>query len=391
MNTRIVILLVLAVAIGVGGVAEAQKPLLLGGSVSLSGKFAKNGEYQRQAWELWVEHVNARGGLLGRPVELKVYDDRSDPATGARLYEKLVTEDRVALLMGPYSSPITAAVATVAEKHRMAMVAPVAVADEIWQRGYRFVFQLITPGRLEFPGTVDLIAQYGLKSMAITGEDGDYPRNAIPATVELAEKRGIKVHNLGYYPRATKDYSAIVLRAKAAGAEAFVCACYSPDSIQLTRQSKEMNYNAKMFVLSVGPALPDFLTTLGKDSEYIMSPDHWDERLRTPGNPEFVAAFTKRFAREPNYNAAGGYGGMQVLEAAVKAAGSLDQEKLREALLRLDTVTVFGRYKVAETGAQVGKELFIVQWQKGKKEIIWPADLATAKPMLPTPAWSERQ
>ena len=384
-------LLVVSMVCGLWGAAAAQKPVLVGASLSLSGKYAKGAEFQNQAYQLWVEQVNARGGLLGRPVELRIYDDRSDPATGVRLYEKLISEDRVDLLVGPYSSAVTAAVSTVSEKHRRAMVAPMAAANDIWQRGYRYVFQVITPASLYFIGGIELAAGAGLKHVAVTGEDSDYPRDALPAAARRATELGLQVTDLGYYPKGTKDFSAIITRAKTVGAAVLVCGCYEPDAIQLIRQAKELDYSAKMYVFGVGPALPEFAKALGKDAEFVMGSDHWDPRVKTPGNAEFVAAFQRKFGREPNYHAAGSYGGMQVLEAALKRAGSLDQDKIRQELVQLDIATIFGRYKVTDAGAQTGKSAFIIQWQGRKKEIVWPPDAASARAVIPAPAWSERR
>ncbi len=390
-TTTLVLALMLVCVLAVSERGEAQQPLVIGASISLSGKYAASAEYQQQAYLLWAEQLNARGGLLGRPVEIRIYDDRSDPATGVRLYEKLIGEDKVDLVVGPYSSAVTAAVSTVAEKRRMPLVAPMAAAEDIFSRGYKYVFQVITPAHLYFPGAVELAAQNGVKSVALTGEDSEYPRAAVPAGQVAAEKKGMKIINLGFYPKGIKDFSAIITRAKSQGAEMFICGCYEPDSIQLVRQAKELDYNPKLFVAGVGPAVPEFAKALGKDADYVIGTDHWDPRVQTPGNPEFVAAFTKKFARVPGYHAAGSYGGMQVLEAAVKKAGSVEPEKLRSALLQLDIVTIFGRYKVTETGAQVGKSAFLLQWQNGKKEIIWPSEVATAKPVIPVPAWADRR
>ena len=150
--------------------------------------------------------------------------------------------------------------------------------------------------------------------------------------------------------------------------------CYEPESVLSVRQSKELDYSPKLLFAGHGAAVPEFYKALGKDAEFVLASDHWDARMRTPGNAEFVERFKKKYGREPSYHAAGTYGGMQVLEAAVRKAGALDQDRIRQALVELDIQTVFGRYKVNETGAQVGKTAVIVQWQGGKKEILWPGE-----------------
>lgn len=370
--------------------AHAANDLVIGTSLSLSGQYSASAEYQLQGYQSWVDDVNQRGGLLGRKVQLKYYDDRSDPATGVRLYEKLIVEDKVNVIMGPYSSPVTASTSAIAEKYKMMMIAPLASANSIWERGFKYTFQFPTASDLLFTAGVDLAAKRGIKVVAILGEDSGYPRTALPPSAELAKKNGMRVVDLGYYPKGTKDFSASVIRAKSEGAEMILCGCYAPDSIQLTRQIKDANFNAKMYLFGVGPALPEFKAGLGPDSDYIMGADHWATTVTSPGNREFVERFTKKYNREPNYHAAAAYGSMQILEMAIKSVGVIDQDKLRNYVAGLDTTTIYGRFKVDKTGAQVGKLGFIVQWQKGVKRIVWPAEGAEAAPVVPAPNWSSR-
>lgn len=388
-----VVAVVALAAAGPGNVTTvaAQDPILVGASVSQTGRLAVTATYVYQAYQLWVEDVNARGGLLGRPLALKVYDDKSDPGTGAKLYEKLIVDDRADLVVGPYSTPVTAAVSTVTEKYRKTMVAPMAAGDAVWKRGYRYVIQTLTPSSTYFVGMVDLAAERGLKTMAWLAEDSEALKVAMPPVADLAQKKGIKVVHGEYFPRGTTDLSGILTRIKALRADVLVCGCYEPESVLSVRQSKELDYSPKLLFAGHGAAVPEFYKALGKDAEFVLASDHWDPRMKTPGNAEFVARFAKKYGREPNYHAAGTYGGMQVLEAAVKKAGSLDQDRIRQALLELDTVTVFGRYRVNEAGAQIGKTGIIVQWQGGKKEVLWPADQTTASAMLPAPPWADRR
>jgi branched-chain amino acid transport system substrate-binding protein len=371
--------------------ARGQSPIVVGASISQTGRLAVTATYVLQAYELWVDDVNARGGLLGRPLTLKVYDDKSDPGTGAKLYEKLIVDDKVDLVAGPYSTPVSAAASTVSEKYQKVMVAPMAAGDALWKRGYRYLIQTLTPSSLYYIGVVDLALEHGLKTIAFMSEDSEALRVATPAVADLAQKKGLKVVHNEYFPRGTTDFSAIVTRIKALGADVLVCGCYEPESVLSVRQSKELDYNPKLLFAGHGAAVPEFYKALGKDGEFVFASDHWDARMKTPGNAEFVERFKKKYGREPNYHAAGTYGGMQVFEAGVRKAGSLDQDKIRQALGELDLATIFGRYRVSETGGQIGKTSVIIQWQGGKKEIVWPAETVTTKAMLPSPPWAGRR
>ena len=380
-----------ALAAGTLSPASGQNPIVVGASISQTGRLAVTATYVLQAYQLWVDDVNAKGGLLGRPVTLKVYDDKSDPGTGAKLYEKLIVDDKVDLVAGPYSTPVSAAASTVNEKYKKVMVAPMAAGDALWKRGYRYLIQTLTPSSLYYIGVVDLALERGLKTIAFMSEDSEALRVATPAVADLAQKKGLKVVHNEYFPRGTTDFSAMLTRIKALGADVLVCGCYEPESVLSVRQSKEIDYSPRLLFAGHGAAVPEFYKALGKDAEFVLASDHWDSRMKTPGNAEFVERFKKKYGREPNYHAAGTYGGMQAFEAGVRKAGSLDQDKIRQALGELDLATIFGRYKVSETGGQIGKTSIIVQWQGGKKQILWPGETATAKAMLPAPPWAERR
>ena len=380
-----------ALAAGTLSPASGQNPIVVGASISQTGRLAVTATYVLQAYQLWVDDVNARGGLLGRPLTLKVYDDKSDPGTGAKLYEKLIVDDKVDLVAGPYSTPVSAAASTVNEKYKKVMVAPMAAGDALWQRGYRYLIQTLTPSSLYYIGVVDLALERNLKTIAFMSEDSEALRVATPAAADLAQKKGLKVVHNEFFPRGTTDFSGILTRIKALGADVLVCGCYEPESVLSVRQSKELDYSPKILFAGHGAAVPEFYKALGKDAEFVLASDHWDARMKTPGNTEFVERFKKKYGREPNYHAAGTYGGMQAFEAGVRKAGSLDQDKIRQALGEIDVNTIFGRYKVNERGGQIGKTSIIVQWQGGKKEILWPGETATAKAMLPAPPWAERR
>jgi branched-chain amino acid transport system substrate-binding protein len=140
----------------------------------------------------------------------------------------------------------------------------------------------------------------------------------------------------------------------------------------------------------VGPCLPDFGTNLGPEAEGVMGNTQWEPELNLPGVKEFAAKYKTRYGHDPGYHAGGGYGTGQVLEAAVKKAGSLDANKVRTTLFALDTVTAFGRYKVDATGLQVGKPGYTIQWIGGVRQLVLPENVATAKIVYPFKDWTQR-
>jgi branched-chain amino acid transport system substrate-binding protein len=374
-----------------GGIAAAQdNEIRVGASVALTGKYARTGQEQLQGFLIWVEEVNARGGLLGRQVVLKYYDDESKPETGAKLYEKLITDDKVDLLIGPYSSSVTMAASTVAEKHGFPMVSSGASASEIWARGYKNIFGLYTPANTYMDQILEFAKTKGLKRVALIWENTEFPRDVANGVRAKAKSLGMKLVFEEEYGKASTDFTSMIIKMKARKPDVVIGGSYLPDSVAFMRQAKENRLYAKIFAFAVGPGLPDFGQNLGLDAEGVMGNTQWEPTLKLPGVQAFVEKYKAKYGHEPGYHAAGGYGAGQVLEAAVKKAGSLERDKIRRALAELDIVTTFGRYKVDATGKQIGKPGYTVQWIDGERELVLPSEIATHKPIYPFRDWTKR-
>ena len=394
----------LALLAGVVAAAEAQQPIRIGAALSRTGSFAVLGQNQQRGYQLCVKHTNEKGGVLGRKLELLVEDDQSEAATAVRIYEKLITQDKVDAILGPYSSPITEAVADVNEKHKMPMVAAGAATTSIFKKGRKFVFMIYSPSEVYLEGLIDMAAKRGLKTLVIINEDTLFPKATVQGTIELAKKKGLQVIFVEAYPKGHKDFSAILTKVRAANPDVLGAATYFEDAVAITRQMKELNVNPKMHGVTVGGDQPQFYQTLGKSAEFVYGAAQWEPELVTlragglipiasqyPGAREFVESHNKEYPGAPlSYHTAGGYGGCQVLVEAIKRAGSLDGEKIRAAILGMDFNTVYGGFKVDQDGFQIFHKMITFQWQDGKKVIVWPDELAPGRPRFPTPPWSQR-
>ena len=383
---------------------DAQQPLRIGASLSQTGSFANLGRNQLRGYQLCVKQTNEHGGVLGRRIELLVEDDESKAATAVAIYEKLITQAKVDGILGPYGSPITEAVADVSENHRMPMIAPLASTPSIFKKGRKFVFMVLSPAETWFEGLVDIAAKRGLHTIAVIHEDTLFPRSSAQGTVELAKKRGLQVVLAEAYPKGTTDFTGILGRVKAANPDVLAAATYFEDSVAITRQLKELNVSPKMFGVTVGGDLPKFHETLGKAADFVYGSTQWEPELVTlragglipvarqfPGAREFVDAYHKEFpGADLSYHSAAGYGGCQIFVEAVKRSGSLDGEKIRDAILKMDLHTVFGAFRVDRDGFQIAHKTLLFQWQEGKKAIVWPEELAPGKARFPTPPWSQR-
>jgi branched-chain amino acid transport system substrate-binding protein len=384
--------LAVAIALAVGGVvpATAQGPIRIGASLSLTGTYAKLGKNQHEGYQLCEKDLNAKGGLLGRKVQFVVYDDQSMPATAVRLYEKLITEDKVDAIMGPYSSPVTEAAVNVTEKYKKVMVAPLAATTSIFKKGRKYVFMVISPAEVYLEGLIDMAVKRGLKTIAVVNEDTLFSKAAAAGAVELAKKHGMQVVYTEAYPKGNTDFSALLTKLKAANADVLAAATYFDDAVALTRQMKELNVNPKMYGVTVGGDLPEFYDTLKQNAEYVYGATQWEPTLPYPGNQEWYETYKKEFGHEPSYHSAAGYAGCVIYAEAAKRANNLDAERVREQLLKLEMRTIFGDYKVEADGFQIAHKMVTFQWQKEKKATVWPDDLAKAKPIFPTPPWTSR-
>ena len=370
--------------------AQAQTAIKIGASLSLTGTYAQPGSYQKEGYELCQDHLNAKGGLLGRKVEFVFYDDQSLPATGVRLYEKLITEDKVDAVMGPYSSPITEAVANVSEKYQKVMVSPLAATTSIFKKGRKYIFMVISPAEAYLEGLVDMAAKRGLKTIAVINEDTLFTKASAVGVAEIAKKKGMQVVFQEAYPKGNTDFSALLTKLKAANPDVIAASTYFDDAVAITRQMKELNVNAKMYGVTVGGDLPKFYELLKQNGEYVYGSTQWEATLPYPGQKEFVDSYQKKFGHEPVYHSAAGYAGCVIYAEAVKRAGTLDSDKVRDQLLKLETRTFFGDYKVDADGFQTAHKMVMFQWQDGRKVTVWPDDLAGGKPRYPTPGWGQR-
>jgi len=369
-----------------------NKEVLVGGAISQTGRFAEPAGRQVNSIKMWVDQVNSRGGLLGHKINLVLLDDKSDTQTAVKLYEKLITEDKVDLLLAPYSSAITEAVANVNERYKMPYVAYGASSSTIWEKGRKYVFSIVAVAEDYQKGSLHLAKQIGVNKIAIIGEDSLFPRQAGVGARQWADRLGLQVVLQENYSQKQTDFTALLQKIKAAGAEAIISNSYFADAAAQLRQMSELNLNFKLFSSTVGPGLPNFAEQLGSTAEYVLGFSQWEpvaDVLKHPGMNEFIAEYEKRFGEKPNYHAGGTYGALQVTEAAVKKADSFDNDKLRDALASIEVATVFGRYKVDAKGMN-DHEGLTFQILKGKRRVVYPEKWAETKPTLPMPEWNKR-
>lgn len=371
-------------------VAEPAGPLRIGASISLTGAYSRPAQEQRNGYLLWTEQVNAAGGILGRPIELVIHDDASDPGMAVHLYERLITEEKVDLIIGPYSSTITITVSTLTENHGFPLVAAGASASEVWTRGYRYIFGIYTLARSSMDGAIDIAIHNGYRTAAIINESAPFPADTAVGAQERAIEAGLQIVAREEYATQARDLMPMLMRIRALNPDVLIGGTYDEHARLIVRQLKNLNWAPKILALSVGPSLPDFYEALGADADYVFGASDWEPGIRAPGAAQFVASYMERYGYEPGYDAGAGFASAQLLQQAIERTQSFDNERIRDALATMDTNTIFGPYRVDSTGAQVAKPSYLVQWLNGERKIVWPDDVAEAPYTVPMPEWDRR-
>ena len=392
--TGVMVAVFAAAAVHISAPASADhRP---GNVVVIAGAFSETGRYAVPAKRfingrnLYVDELNARGGLLGHKVELRMLDDKSDRQTAIRIYQKLISQDEFDLLLGPYGSNLTDAVANVMERYRLPFLGT-GSSPVIWQRGRKYVFQasqMLAPDRQR--GPLQLAKEIGIKRIAIIGGGETFPRQVTEGALGWAKKLGLQVVLLESYGKKQTEFTALLRRIEASGAEAIFANGYYDDTLAQTRQLRKLNINVKLLSATVGPTLLKFVEELGSVAEYVVGPSQWEPKLvlGNPGMKSFIKNYQKRYGVKPSYHAAGGYTAMQILEAVATKAGSFDPEKVRNAFASVSVHTIKGLYK-ADAQGMSPIEGVIIQIQNGERVIIWPPHKSEAR-FLPMPKWADR-
>ncbi|MEM7800053.1 MAG: amino acid ABC transporter substrate-binding protein [Chloroflexota bacterium] len=373
--------------------------LKIGAAISESGKYAREGEDVRQGYTLWAEWVNeAYGGIkVGDQrygVEIVYYDDESDPDTGANLTEKLITEDEVDFLLGPYSSSMTAAASAIAEKYNMIMVEGNGSSETLFERGFQNLFAVLTPAGNYTQSALESLAAQGAKSVVIAYEDTAFPTSVGEGAVMWAEAYGMEVLAVETYPKDVADVSAIMTKFRDLDPDVFVGGGHFNDALLFVAAAEELDFNPQGMVITVGPSNPQFVEEVGGMAEYIIGPTQWERTMSWEG-PYFGSAATygdiyeARWNESPTYQAAESTAAGLAIMAAIENAGSLEMDDVRSALRELDIETFYGPIKFDETGKNIGKPMGAIQVQDGAINVIAPEAAAIAPLAYPMAPFSD--
>ena len=385
--------------------APAADTITFGAAISITGKTAKEGEYTRDGYQFAIDKINDAGGVKvgGKTYKLalKYYDDETKPERTAQLIEKLINEDKINLLLGPYGSSPTGTAAPIAERYRIPMVEANGAAESVFSKGYKYSFMILSPAKLYLRGVIDVIRAKdpSVKTVAILGENESFSKEVAAGAAEYAKEKGMEVVYDELYPSNAQDVSALLTAIKAKNPHVILGSGHLQDSLLIVKQAKDLDVSPRAMGFSVGPSSPEFRANLGKSADYIFGATQWTEALRYSGDDPWKTpkAFGESFrAKHPDYKSIP----YQVAESAVavvayvraiEKAGSLDPSKVRDALAAIDLVTFYGRVKFDSRGVNVFKPMAVEQYQPdGNKYTVWPQDVAEKAALYPMPPWGKR-
>lgn len=368
-----------------GGAAIAEEPpIRVGATVSLEGKYVETSEMIRLGYSMWEKEINNTGGLLGRKVKLILYDDKSRPELARKYYRKLLEEDGVDLVLSPYGTPLTLVASEESEKHKKVMIACSSAAAAPWERGYRYIFGIYALADRYFISFLDVISRRGYTDIAIVNEDNVFHNAIGNAAAGWAKRFGRKVVFHTTFSDGQSQLPEIADQLMKRKPDGVIFSAYPPDSYLFIDLLKGLNYKPRSLGMTIVPTYPQFYQKVGDFSEGIFGISQWesDERIPFPGTEQFIADFLEFSGRIPSYHAGSAYAECKILEEAIRRATSIDHEKIRDYVSGLDTMTVIGRFKVDSTGRQIGHNPILIQWQDGRKEIVYPRKMKTKDPVF---------
>jgi branched-chain amino acid transport system substrate-binding protein len=380
---------------GGGGGGEASgEPIKIGASLPLTGEFSEPGKAARQGYEVWEAMVNEKGGLIdGRPVQMVIKDDQSNQNTVVADYNALISRDRVDLLLGTFSSLLNLPASAVAERNRMLYVEPAGGAPELFDRGFKYLFfaQQATAdhqGDLWAEWVTNLPEDKRPKTAAYPTLDDPFARPALEGIEAILSDAGIRTVYRETYTIDNPNLDGIASALRARNPDVVIHGATFEDGVAFVRALRRANFTPDMLYQTSAPSFGDqYSGAIGKQTtEGIFYGVSHTKEATTPGNKAFVAKYREMFGgQEVPEDAADAYAAAQVLEAAVKAVGTIDRNRqieLADWLRENEVDTILGPLRWDDAGRPQG-EFLVGQWQSGVPEIILPEAAATSDEIVP--------
>jgi branched-chain amino acid transport system substrate-binding protein len=386
--------------------AAGDDTLTLGAAVSQTGNYATSGLHTRNGYDFAAERLNAMGGVkIGEKtykLQVKYYDDESVATRSAELTERLVGQDGVKFILGPYGSPTTAAMAPVVEKLRVPMIEANGAARSLFTKGYRYTFAVLSTSDQYLSSAVDLLAEKaqaagkdpkGLRLALAMGDD-NFSQDVRSGILQAAKKYGMQIVVDDKLPDAFTDMSVTLTKVKALKPDALLVSGHEKGALTAARQIAEKKVDVAMLALTHCDSA-DIIGQVGAAAEYTLCASQWAPSLTYRDHwfgsaADYDKDFAAKFGHAPPYQAAESSAAVLTYADALQRAGSLDPGKVRDAIAATDMETFYGRIHFDDTGKNIGKPTVLLQVMKGQYKVVAPSKWATDKVIYPRPKWSER-
>ena len=378
----------------------APEYIEFGASIPLTGKYGALGAMVKPGYEIAVADINAQGGIYVAeygtkiPIRLTIYDDESDPTKAVSKLESLYAEQNVVVYLGGAGSDMHAAAAAVAEKNKVPYLGIAFALYSIHQQGYRYLFSPFPKSPAQARDVFEILnasIPEGERptKVAIFQETTDWGIELGNLWKENAPKYGYEVVVYETYAPRTEDMSAMILKAKEAGAETLLTVPAPPDGITMVKQMVELGWTPKFTLMIRAPENVVWAETLGKNGDYVTIFPGWHHAENFPGVAELNAKYQAQFGRPADLLTGPAYACVQIAAAAIEQAGTLDREAIRDAIAAINMMTVVGpvTFNTDGTGNVLNP---LIQWQNGKQELVWPPEHASAKLVYPAPPFDKR-
>ncbi len=393
--------------------ADVPAQILIGEPATITGAHAKAGEQSVHGVEAIVDWVNNTYGgvkLEGKRVPLKYikYDCESKKEAVTSLLERCIRVDKVHFTLAPYTSGLTLAGAPVAEKYDMIYLDHGGASNSIFKQGFKYIVQTIGPATSYHRGTLNLMKKTdpNAKRVALVYEDDEFARDVMAGAEAHAKKLGFEIVFQRTYPKGVTDLTPLLSAMAAAKPDFVIGGGHFQDGQLFVRQLADLDISPKALSLIASVTIPAFYEALGINAEGVMGPSHWEYGVTFspeaakkagmewigPTQDEFVALFKKAVGKDltPEYHAAEAGASVLALVKGIEKANSLDSAKVRKALGAITFMSFYGGWEIDETGLQIGHDMVDVQWQSGKRVIVWPELAKTAEFVYPMPTFAEK-
>ena len=383
-------------------VALADDVITLGAAVSLTGKYSTNGLFTQKGYDLAVNKINSQGGVKvgGKTYKLQVkyYDDESTPARGAELAERLIKQDGIKFILGPYSSGLTKAIAPVTEQNKVPMVEANGAARSLFTNGYKYIFATLSTADQYLASVIDLAAENAgalnkkpnQLTVAVIVENDPFSKDIRAGVVERMKKYGMKLVVDDQMPRDLSDISASLTKVKALKPDILVTSGHTKGAVTAARQIGEMKVAAPIIAMTQCDS-GQIIKKFGGSVEYILCPTQWAPTLTYKGKvfgsaANFEKEFVAKYKVNPPYQAAESAAAVVTYADALQRAGKIDSEAVRVALTKTDLDTFYGHIKFDESGKNISKPMALYQILGGKYVVVAPSKFAEKKAVVPRPA-----